>query len=209
MTTFRPLLRSIAITLALLVPAGALGAESPEDFVTTKHQSITKLLGTPTSKARDEAISNQIQDAFDFKSIARDSVGAAEWDKHTADEQKEFQGILEQLVKLSYRKSLSKTVGYTLTILNNTKMDGRVKIATKVEKMVNGAKDPKKDPKSQPYLIDYLLTDAGGKWKIVDVVVEESSLVQNYRSQFGKIIRTKGFAELLNKMKNKLAKGEA
>lgn len=212
MTTLRPLLRSIAITLALLVPVCALAAESPEDFVKSKHQGITKLLGNAASKARDESISSQIQDAFDFKTIARDSVGLTEWDKRTPEEQKEFQDILEQLVKQSYRKSLTKTVGYSLAILNSTKVDGRVRIATKVEKTVpdakNAKKDPKKEAKSQTYFIDYLLADAGGKWKIVDVVIEESSLVQNYRSQFGKIIRTKGFPELVSKMKAKLAKGE-
>jgi phospholipid transport system substrate-binding protein len=55
--------------------------------------------------------------------------------------------------------------------------------------------------------VDYLLHEAKGQWRVFDVVIESSSLVGNYQSQFRKIIRKKGFGELIARMKRRLAKG--
>ena len=43
---------------------------------------------------------------------------------------------------------------------------------------------------------------------VLDVVTEGSSLLNNYRSQFRKIIKKQGFAELMRRMRTKLEKGE-
>ena len=48
-----------------------------------------------------------------------------------------------------------------------------------------------------------MLHQVGGQWRIFDVVTEGSSMVMNYRNQFGRIIKKDGFAELLRKMKSK------
>jgi phospholipid transport system substrate-binding protein len=54
--------------------------------------------------------------------------------------------------------------------------------------------------------IDYKLADkGGGKWAVYDVITDDVSLLRNYRSEFGRIIKKDGFAVLLSKMKKKLA----
>ncbi len=42
------------------------------------------------------------------------------------------------------------------------------------------------------------------KWQIYDVIVDEASLVANYRSSFDKIITKHSYAELVKRMQNKL-----
>ena len=42
-----------------------------------------------------------------------------------------------------------------------------------------------------------------GKWKIYDVIAENISLVNNYRSQFTRVIAKSSFDELLKTMKQK------
>jgi phospholipid transport system substrate-binding protein len=66
----------------------------------------------------------------------------------------------------------------------------------------------KSDKRKPPLSIDYVLQEKDGKRRAVDVVVEGSSLVGNYRSQFTRVIKKKGFAELIAVMKRKLEKGE-
>lgn len=43
----------------------------------------------------------------------------------------------------------------------------------------------------------------GGQWKIYDMIVENISLVENYRSQFDRILASATFDELLKKLQEK------
>ena len=52
--------------------------------------------------------------------------------------------------------------------------------------------------------LNYKLMKEKGKWKIYDVVVDEASLVSNYRYQFNAIINKHGYPELVRRMENKL-----
>ncbi len=57
--------------------------------------------------------------------------------------------------------------------------------------------------------IDYKLTRSENQWKIYDVIVDEASLVDNYRYQFDKIIREHGYEDLVRRMDSKLSELEA
>jgi phospholipid transport system substrate-binding protein len=213
MTRFSILRRTLGVALILLVPAVA-AAESPKEFVTAKYRSIVEQLAKPPSKARDEAVSAQIQDGFDFKVIASDSLGNEQWEKLKDTERQEFQELLGKLVQQSYRKSLGQTLGYTLEVKEPEPLGGsRVKVPTVVtkddkgKKSEKGPKDPKND-KPKSYLIDYTLAETNGKWKIVDTVIEGSSMVTTYRSQFRRVLKNEGYEALVAKMKKRLAKGE-
>ncbi len=52
--------------------------------------------------------------------------------------------------------------------------------------------------------IDFHLTLAGGKWQVVDVILDGISMRNNLRSQFYKVIKKKSFDELIRKMDKKL-----
>jgi phospholipid transport system substrate-binding protein len=51
--------------------------------------------------------------------------------------------------------------------------------------------------------VDYRLQRTVGRWDIADVVIDGVSIVENYRSQFTKIIRTLSYDALIKKMKIK------
>jgi phospholipid transport system substrate-binding protein len=44
-----------------------------------------------------------------------------------------------------------------------------------------------------------------GEWKVYDVVIENVSLVRNYRSTYDEIARKEGIDRLLQRMEEKLA----
>ncbi|MBC8288042.1 MAG: ABC transporter substrate-binding protein [Nitrospinae bacterium] len=52
--------------------------------------------------------------------------------------------------------------------------------------------------------IDFHLTRTGDQWQVVDVILDGVSMRNNLRSQFYKVIKKKGFDELLRKMNKKL-----
>ncbi|MBI4373531.1 MAG: ABC transporter substrate-binding protein [Deltaproteobacteria bacterium] len=53
--------------------------------------------------------------------------------------------------------------------------------------------------------LDYKLTKAQEGWRIYDVIVDDASLVDNYKYQFDKIIKQHGYDDLIHRMESKLA----
>jgi phospholipid transport system substrate-binding protein len=52
----------------------------------------------------------------------------------------------------------------------------------------------------------YKLTLRGEEWLVYDVVIEEVSLIRNFRSTYREIVKKEGFSGLLAKMENKINK---
>jgi phospholipid transport system substrate-binding protein len=60
-----------------------------------------------------------------------------------------------------------------------------------------------KDKSGTDYSVTYKLLREDGDWRIYDVIVENVSLINNYRAQFGRIIRKSSFKELVERIKQK------
>ena len=52
--------------------------------------------------------------------------------------------------------------------------------------------------------VDYKLIKENGRWTVYDFVIEEVSLIRNYRSQFSKIIKTESYGALVTKLTKKI-----
>ncbi len=52
--------------------------------------------------------------------------------------------------------------------------------------------------------LNYKLKKENGQWKIYDVIVDEASLLDNYKYQFDKIIEKEGYPSLVHRMESKL-----
>jgi phospholipid transport system substrate-binding protein len=186
--------------MALSVSVTALGADpNPEDFVRTKQDQLSSILKQPKSTAREKSVSNAIDAVFDYGELAQRSLGD-EWKNRSDDERKQFRELLEGLVRQTYRRSIDSTLGWQVDFRGKSVKDGATLVATVAKH--------KTDSRKAPVAIDYALKQTDGAWRVVDITIEGSSLTQNYRSQFTKIIKKKGFAELITKMKARLAKGQ-
>jgi phospholipid transport system substrate-binding protein len=49
--------------------------------------------------------------------------------------------------------------------------------------------------------IDYQLHDVDGQWKVYDMVIDQISIVNNYRAQFERVIARSSIQTLLQRMK--------
>jgi phospholipid transport system substrate-binding protein len=52
--------------------------------------------------------------------------------------------------------------------------------------------------------ISYKMLQQNGEWQVYDVVIEEVSLVRNYRSSYSSVLRKKDMAGLLEEMQAKI-----
>jgi phospholipid transport system substrate-binding protein len=185
---------------ALLV----LGQTSPAhagpatDRVKGNDTSIRDLLkqSAPEAKKKVAALFNGV---LDDAALSEASLGT-EWASRTVAEKAQFSDLLKQLVRANWERNFQKTLTWSVDYLGEDSVDGAVMVKTKV-------KSPT-DARSEPIEIAYKLAQTGGAWKIRDIVTEGVSLVSSYRSQFTKIIKKDGFPVLIQKMKDKLAKGD-
>jgi phospholipid transport system substrate-binding protein len=56
--------------------------------------------------------------------------------------------------------------------------------------------------------VDYRMYKNNGKWKVYDIVIENVSLVQNYRTQFRDILINKSIEEFLKRVEEKVKENE-
>jgi phospholipid transport system substrate-binding protein len=115
------------------------------------------------------------------------------WKERTPDERAEFVGLFTDLLERAYVDRVEGYTGEQILYLEET-TDGnysevRTKIVTK---------------RNQEIPIAYRLQRADSKWAVYDIVVEGVSLVNNYRTQFSKIIRTSSYRDLVKKMQAKV-----
>lgn len=172
--------------------AGAVTAQVKETVDKVISLSQDKNLKKPGKAAeRRSAIRKVISQRFDFEEMARRSLAVA-WQQRTPQERKEFVGLYTDLLERSYMKRIEGYSNEKIVYLDE-KIDGTYAVVR--TKIVTG--------RSVEIPIDYRLLDRNGKWLVYDVVIEGVSLVNNYRTQFSKIIRTSSYQELVKKMKNK------
>jgi phospholipid transport system substrate-binding protein len=193
------LLTSALLTAALLLPASLVSAANAEGFVKEKHSELVSLVKKAKSSADDKKVEAAFDEVLDYDTLAKESLKEY-WAERTPEERAEFQAVLTKLVRGAYRKSLKRIAGYEVEYKGAQKQDGGELVRTIARK--------KGDAREEPLSIDYVVNDASGKNKIVDIVTEGSSLVVNYRNQFRRIIKKQGFPDLLKRMKVKLDKGD-
>lgn len=166
---------------------------SASDALRECHKQLTTLL---KASKRDKAkVSASIDALLDYRTLAERSLGR-HWAERSEAERQEFTTVLATLVRTSYRKNIAKTLDYDVTYLGEDSADGATLVKSRAKHRTN-----KRD---EPVSIHYVARRVGKHWLVVDIVTDGSSLVRNYQSQFQRIIKKDGFAELMRKLQRKL-----
>jgi phospholipid transport system substrate-binding protein len=183
--------------VALFVPGIAAADPSAESFVKGKQTELSALLKQPKSAAADQKVEKVFDSMLDYETLAKQSLDE-HWSTLNDAERAEFRTVLKQLVRNAYRRNLRKTLEYDVNFRGEDKGKQGIVVRT-VAKSRGSARE-------EPVSIDYVVHKVDGEWRVFDIVTEGSSLVSNYRSQFNRVIKKKGFAELMRRMKTKLDK---
>ncbi|MFW5741191.1 MAG: MlaC/ttg2D family ABC transporter substrate-binding protein, partial [Myxococcota bacterium] len=169
-----PLAFALAVTLA---PAAYAGPA--QDHIRTKHASLTAELKKPASRAREQAVKAHLDGFFDFHKLTKDAL-AKHYDDLSETEYNELKELVQALVTKNYQKNIEKTLNYQVTFLGDDPMgnDGRRKVRTKVQK---------RGSDEAPVEVNYALHKVGDDWVVYDIETDGSSMLRNYRNQFGKV----------------------
>ena len=191
-------LTAVGLIVLLLLRPGLAVAEAPGDQVPQSIDQLLVILKDPRLKAvgnedqRRTKLKEVIYQRFDFTEMARRSLGP-EWRRRTAEEQKEFVVLFTKLLERACLNTIESYNGEKVQYLNERAENSGAQVDTKIT-----------DNKGRDFLVNYRLHDVNGDWKIYDVVVEDVSLVNNYRAQFSRVLAKSSYAELVNTMKEKI-----
>jgi phospholipid transport system substrate-binding protein len=131
---------------------------------------------TKTKERRDQ-LKQILFTRFDFAEMAKRSLGA-HWRKRSTQEQEEFVKLFTDLLERTYADIIVD--------------GGSAEVASKIVTR-----------KGDEYSINYKAQATGGEWKVYDVVAENISLVNNYRSQFDRVINKSSYEDLVQRLKSK------
>jgi phospholipid transport system substrate-binding protein len=149
------------------------------------------LKGDAKTTERRQKLKEVIAARFDFAEMAKRSLGA-HWQKRSPAEQKEFVEVFTELLEGSYIDKVESYSGEKVRFVNDRQDKDYAEIGTKI---VNN--------KGEELSVDYRLYNANSDWKVSDVIIENISLVNNYRAQFNRVLARSSYAELLETMKQK------
>jgi phospholipid transport system substrate-binding protein len=189
------LLTSFIVILSCAAQTAHAGAPT-EEIRTAIDQGIEILKSAKLDSGKQKAqVINQLREIvytrFDFEEMARRSLGS-HWRRLNPQQQKEFVSAFTELLETTYADKIDLYEGQQVEYIGETIDKNYAEVNTRVI-----------GKNRQSYTVDYKLHETGGKWRIYDVVAESISLVNNYRSQFNRVVVNSSFEELIKRIRQK------
>ena len=184
--------------LMLFLITSAVYAGGPLDTVKANADKVLDILRDPKLKApsakeiKKEKLRVIYVDMFDEVELSRRSLGM-NWNKLNAAQRQEFVKLFEQVLEKAYA---DKILAYTNEKIEFTKESMvSANLAEVRTKVITASKE---------IPINYRVILKDGAWKVYDVVIENVSLVQNYRTQFNEILAKDTPEQLLETLRKKV-----
>lgn len=198
------LLAAAALTLCLSLPGFAPAADAAEASPARKalEVSISRVLdciknpdyvNPATRPPLRRQIEDEVYHIFDFGEFSSRTVGPR-WKEFSAAQKKSFSNAFADLLLTTYLNKVDgyngEQVAYTGEIANAAKT--RVEVRTEIT-MKDGTRVP----------VAYRMMAKDNSWRVYDIIVENLSLVKNYRTQFQDILTSGTPDELIARVKAK------
>lgn len=189
-----------AATILLWISTPAMATPS-DDVVLERVQSAADQVMSRVSERRAEleahperihdSVSDVVKKYFDFGSMSQSAMGKY-WPRSSEQQR---QAVVEEFSELLIRTYGTTVLKYSGKPISYNKVDWssdgkRARVDTTAEPEVGTAVQ-----------ILYYLHENGNGWQIYDVVVEDLSLVTNYRASFSSEIRASGVDGLIAKLR--------
>jgi phospholipid transport system substrate-binding protein len=185
------------LALALALSIGTARAGVPTDQIKGTVDKALSVLKDPRLKpaARTKERRDQLRQIlfarFDFTEMAKRALGP-NWRRRSPQEQDEFVRLFADVLERTYAEIIESYSDEKILYLNE-RIDGA--FADVGSKIVTS--------KGDEYSISYKAHLVADEWKIYDVVAENISLVNNYRSQFHRVIAKSSYEELVRRLRDK------
>lgn len=187
-----------ALGLCFLLAAFAVQAAdmTPDALVkTTVDEVLSVIKQNKDKRTLHDLAEKKVLPHFDFQAMTRLAVGKW-WREANPDQQKKLENAFRGLLVNTYTAALGQDTASDATV--------EVKpVQVKPGENDVTVKTVARRPGRQPVAIDYRMTRTAGGWKVYDVIVENLSLVTNYRGSFASEISRSGIDGLIRTIEAK------
>jgi phospholipid transport system substrate-binding protein len=193
------LLRGLVVLAAVVLTgfvADRAQAGEPTEAMRATINEVLRILDDKELKQpakaneRRQQLEKVVGERFDYQEMSRRSLGAP-WNNLSDKEKQEFVSLFQTLLVNTYADKVESYSGDGVQYVNERTEKDYAEVRTKV--LTGKTEIP----------LDYRLLNKGSAWRVYDVVVDGVSLVNNYRGQFAKILRTSSYADLVDQLRKK------
>jgi len=195
-------MRKALIVLCLLVvwlfPIQA-HADSALDTIKSRINQVLVVLRDPALKSdssrevKKKRLRQIFENAFDYTELSRSTL-SRNWDKLKPEQQKEFMQLYRTLLENVYMDLILSYKDQEVTFGKERSLgENKVEVDTK---LISGSTDTP---------INFRMILKNPDWLIYDFVIENISVVSNYRSQFGRILTKQSPEEMLASLRKQVS----
>ncbi len=173
-------------------------AGEPQDLVRTAVDKAVQILKDPKlqpadkKKERIDRLREAVNPIFDYQEMAKRALGT-HWRRRTPAEQEEFVILFRDFLEGIYSDKIDLYGGEKVLFGRQTVDEDFAQVESTI---IN--------PKGEEIAVNYKLRRVNGKWKVYDAVVENISIINNYRSQFDRVISGSSYQELVKRLREKV-----
>lgn len=173
-------------------------ADAPLSTVQANVNKVLDVLRDPALKAdsaketKKEKLRSIYGSMFDEVELSKRTL-ARNWNKLNTAQRREFVQLYQQVLEKAYVDKILSYTNEKIAYERETKLtENQVEVQTLI--ITSSKKIP----------IFYRVILSGGSWKVYDVIIENVSLIQNYRTQFNNILEKNSPEQLLEILRKKV-----
>lgn len=182
--------RLLLVTVLVLGIVTSSWAGAPTDQLRSYTDQILKVLENASLSLPEKraAVRKLASEAFDTMETAQRVLGQ-HWQQRTQAEREEFAKLFANLLEQTYISRIDEYGGERLTYVSEQITGDRAVVRARILTS-KGTEVP----------VESRLTLKGERWLTYDILIENLSLISNYRSQFDRVIRSSGYPELVKRL---------
>jgi phospholipid transport system substrate-binding protein len=189
---------AVVVLAVVLGLAGVVAADTTGDPMAAVKETVQQVLAIvtdPSYKAagseRRQKLREVIAPRFDFSDMARSAMGY-HWRTLSQAQRDEYSRLFTGLLEASYMGKIEGYQGQKIVYVKETQDGDTAQVNTKIVPSGGDA-----------ISVNYRLKQSDGTWKVYDVIIDQISLVGNYRNQFNRVMNEKGYDTLISALKQK------
>lgn len=148
------------------------------------------------AQERLEILEGIIAKRFDYKEMGKRTLGK-HWQPLSEADRNEFVHLFQRFLSKTYAGNVDGYSGEQVQYLKERRKGDFAEVQTAVTS------------EKSTLSIYYRMLKSADTWKVYDVVLDGVSLVKNFRSQFGRIIKAESFDGLLERLQTKTARTQS